>query len=84
MAHQPLRSPYTGIVGWIDARLPIIRMLDKEYLQFRVPRNLNYFWSFGGILMICPGDPDRDRHRAGDELQAIRSRRIRIGGTDHA
>ncbi len=53
MAHQPLRSPYTGVLGWIDSRLPIIRMLDKEYLQFRVPRNLNYFWSFGGILMIC-------------------------------
>jgi len=53
MAHKPLESPYTGVIGWIDARLPIIRMLDREYLQFRVPRTLNYFWSFGGILMIC-------------------------------
>lgn len=53
MAHQPMQSPYSGILGWIDARLPIVRMLDKEYLQFRVPRTLNYFWSFGGILMIC-------------------------------
>jgi ubiquinol-cytochrome c reductase cytochrome b subunit len=52
MAQKPLSSPYSGILGWIDARLPIPRMLDREYLQFRVPRNLNYFWSFGGILMI--------------------------------
>jgi ubiquinol-cytochrome c reductase cytochrome b subunit len=28
-------------------------MLDREYLKFRVPKNLNYFWSFGGILMLC-------------------------------
>ena len=48
----PLQSPYGGILGWIDARLPIIRLLDREYLKFRVPRNLNYIWSFGGILMI--------------------------------
>lgn len=53
MEQKKLESPYAGVVGWIDARLPIVRMLDREYLQFRVPRNLNYFWSFGGILMIC-------------------------------
>ncbi len=52
MAQSPLQSPYGGILGWIDARLPIPRLLDREYLKFRVPRNLNYFWSFGGILMM--------------------------------
>ena len=52
MVHKPLQSPYGGILGWIDARLPIPRLLDREYLKFRVPRNLNYFWSFGGILML--------------------------------
>ena len=46
-------SPFTGVLGWIDNRLPIFRMLKHEYLDFQVPRNLNYFWSFGGILMIC-------------------------------
>jgi len=52
---QKLSSPYSGLLGWIDARLPIPRMLDREYLKFRVPKNLNYFWSFGGILMISLG-----------------------------
>ena len=46
-------SPFTGVVGWIDTRLPIIRMMKHEYLDFQVPKNLNYLYSFGGILMIC-------------------------------
>ena len=35
MSQQPLQSPYGGILGWIDARLPLIRLLDREYLKFR-------------------------------------------------
>ncbi len=46
-------SPYKGVVGWIDNRLPIIRMFRHEYLDFQVPKSLSYFWSFGGILTIC-------------------------------
>jgi hypothetical protein len=36
-------SPFTGVVGWIDDRLPIIRMFKHEYLDFQVPRSLSYF-----------------------------------------
>ena len=42
-------SPFTGVVGWIDTRLPIIRMMKHEYLDFQVPKNLNYFFSLNGI-----------------------------------
>ena len=49
---KKLTSPYSGFVGWLDARLPIPRLIDREYLKFRVPRNLTYFWSFGGILLF--------------------------------
>jgi len=44
---------FKGVVGWIDNRLPIIRMFKYEYLDFQVPKNLSYLWSLGGILMIC-------------------------------
>ena len=50
---KTLNSPYTGIKGWIDSRLPLIRMMEAEYLKFPVPKSLNYFWSFGGIAMFC-------------------------------
>ena len=46
-------SPFKGVLGWVDDRLPIFRMFKYEYLDFQVPRSLNYFWSFGGILMFC-------------------------------
>jgi len=46
-------SPFTGVLGWLDNRLPIFRMFKYEYLDFQVPKNLNYLWSLGGILMLC-------------------------------
>ena len=45
-------APFTGVLGWIDDRLPLPRILLKEYIVFQVPRNLNYLYSFGGILML--------------------------------
>lgn len=45
-------TSYTGVVGWIDRRLPIFTMLNKEYQEFPVPKNLNYFWSFGALATI--------------------------------
>jgi quinol-cytochrome oxidoreductase complex cytochrome b subunit len=40
------------VVGWIDERLPIFTMMQKEYGVFPTPRNFNYFWNFGAILMF--------------------------------
>jgi len=40
-------------LGWLDNRLPIFRMFKMEYLDFQVPKNLNYWWSFGAILTFC-------------------------------
>lgn len=56
--HRPVKtnkvaentSPFTGVAGWIDNRLPILRIFKHEYLDFQVPKSLTYFWSFGAIL----------------------------------
>jgi ubiquinol-cytochrome c reductase cytochrome b/c1 subunit len=44
--------PKTGFERWLDARLPIIRLAHDSAVSYPVPRNLNYFWTFGGILMF--------------------------------
>ncbi|KRE02502.1 cytochrome B [Bosea sp. Root670] len=42
--------PKTGIERWLDVRLPIIRLAHDSAVSYPVPRNLNYLWTFGGIL----------------------------------
>ncbi|MEM6381753.1 MAG: cytochrome b/b6 [Pseudomonadota bacterium] len=44
--------PKTGVERWLDARLPIVRMMHGQFVEFPIPRNLNYMYTFGGILMI--------------------------------
>jgi ubiquinol-cytochrome c reductase cytochrome b/c1 subunit len=40
------------VLNWIDTRLPIITMMQKEYGVFPTPRNFNYFWNFGALAMV--------------------------------
>jgi ubiquinol-cytochrome c reductase cytochrome b/c1 subunit len=44
--------PKLGIAKWLDARLPLPRLMYDSFVAYPVPRNLNYFWTFGGILML--------------------------------
>ena len=40
------------VVNWIDERLPVFTMMQREYGSFPTPKNFNYFWNFGAILMV--------------------------------
>ncbi len=40
------------VLNWIDTRLPIFTMMQKEYGVFPTPRNFNYFWNFGALAMV--------------------------------
>jgi len=51
MSGQRSESNYTGVVKWIDDRLPMFTYLQKEYGEYPAPRNFNYFWNFGAIAM---------------------------------
>jgi quinol-cytochrome oxidoreductase complex cytochrome b subunit len=45
-------QPTNGFMKWIDARLPLPRLVYDSFIAYPVPRNLNYFWTFGGILSL--------------------------------
>ena len=40
------------LVRWIDKRLPIFSMMHHEYVEYPMPKNCNYMWSFGAQSMI--------------------------------
>jgi len=45
-------EPKTAFTKWLDQRLPIIRF-NQDLMDFPTPKNLNYWWTFGGILAVC-------------------------------
>jgi quinol-cytochrome oxidoreductase complex cytochrome b subunit len=58
------RTPFENpVVEWIDSRLPIFTLMQKEYGVFPTPRNFNYFWNFGAIAMVMLVIDDRHGHR---------------------
>lgn len=52
MAHESSYEPKTGIEKWIDKRLPLPRF-TIDFITFPTPRNLNYWWAIGAVLMVC-------------------------------
>ncbi|HZV83576.1 MAG TPA: cytochrome b N-terminal domain-containing protein [Brevundimonas sp.] len=51
-AHESTYVPKSGIEKWLDSRLPIVRF-GADYMSLPTPKNLNYWYTFGGILALC-------------------------------
>jgi len=45
-------TPKTNIERWLDARMPMPRLMYGSFIVYPVPRNLNYAYTFGGILTV--------------------------------
>ena len=54
MSGHSTYEPKTAFTRWLDSRLPILRF-QADLLDFPTPKNLNYWWTFGGILAMCLG-----------------------------
>ena len=52
MAHESNYNPSNGFTKWLDDRLPIMRLGYDSFVDFPTPKNLNYWWTFGAILMM--------------------------------
>jgi ubiquinol-cytochrome c reductase cytochrome b subunit len=42
--------PKSAVGKWFESRLPIVGLIHSSFVVFPNPRNLNYWWTFGGIL----------------------------------
>ena len=41
--------PKSKLAQWFDSRLPLLT-LSRHLSEYPTPKNLNYWWTFGGIL----------------------------------
>jgi ubiquinol-cytochrome c reductase cytochrome b/c1 subunit len=51
--HESTYEPKSRFAKWWDERLPVGRMMHDQVIAYPTPRNLNYLWTFGGILTFC-------------------------------
>ena len=52
MSGHSTYKPSNGFTKWLDDRLPIVRLGWDSFVDFPTPRNLNYWYTFGGILAV--------------------------------
>jgi len=50
--HISTYDPKTGFEKWLDTRLPLPRLVHDSFVDFPTPKNLNYWYTFGGILSV--------------------------------
>jgi len=43
-------QPKNPVLKWLERRLPIGGLIYSSFVAYPTPRNLNYWWTFGGIL----------------------------------
>ena len=53
MSGQSTYVPKSGLEKWLDTRLPVVRFAHDTIIDFPTPKNLNYWYTFGGILAVC-------------------------------
>ena len=55
MSGHSTYEPKSGFERWLDVRLPILRFANDTVVTFPTPKNLNYWYTFGGILALMLG-----------------------------
>src|SRR6202050_3304440 len=48
-------QPQSPIIQCLERRLPIAGLIYSSFIVYPTPRNLNYWWTFGGILSFMLG-----------------------------
>ena len=50
MSGHSTYQPQSAFMRWMERRLPIGALIHSSFVVYPTPRNLNYWWTFGGIL----------------------------------
>jgi ubiquinol-cytochrome c reductase cytochrome b/c1 subunit len=50
MSGESTYVPKSRVAKWFESRLPVGGLIHSSFVVFPTPRNLNFWWTFGGIL----------------------------------
>ena len=52
MSGHSTYQPQSPFMQWMERRLPIAGLIYSSFITYPTPRNLNYWWTFGAILVF--------------------------------
>jgi ubiquinol-cytochrome c reductase cytochrome b subunit len=52
MAGSDNKTQTKGLMGWIDARLPVTQAFEKHMSKYYAPKNFNFWYIFGVLSMV--------------------------------
>jgi ubiquinol-cytochrome c reductase cytochrome b subunit len=52
MSIESAQPAPTGIVGWVDKRLPVMRVWSEHFADYYAPRNMGFWSVFGSLAMV--------------------------------
>ncbi|QUS55013.1 cytochrome b [Pseudovibrio brasiliensis] len=52
MAGHSTYEPQNAGAKWLERRLPVLSLVHGSFVAFPTPKNLNYWWTFGGIAFF--------------------------------
>src|ERR1700685_3462117 len=55
MSGHSTYQPQSPFMQWMERGLPIAGFIYASFVAYPTPRNLNYWWTFGGILTFMLG-----------------------------
>ncbi|MBV9246630.1 MAG: cytochrome b, partial [Methylobacteriaceae bacterium] len=55
MSSNATYIPKSALGRWFESRLPVMGLIHSSFIDYPTPRNLNYWWTFGGILSFMLG-----------------------------
>src|SRR6201996_3110619 len=55
MSGHSTYQPQSPFMQWLERRLPVASLVYSSFIVYPTPRNLNYWWTFGGILTFMLG-----------------------------
>jgi len=55
MSENSTYEPQSAFMKWLERRLPVGSLIHSSFVAYPTPRNLNYWWTFGGILTFMLG-----------------------------
>ena len=42
----------TGLLGWVDHRFPLTKMMKEHMTEYYAPKNFNFWYFFGSLALL--------------------------------